>query len=175
MQDGLAIITERSGQLDQFVASYARLTHLPEPNLGDVDVAACVRHVVGLEKRMTVAVQPGPKVTVQGDRGQLEQLLINIIANAVEASIETHPEPEGRVEIGWMLAGKQIEIWVDDDGPGLNTANDPFIPFFTTKPQGSGIGLALSRQIAEVHGGSLSLANHPNHPGCRAVLRLRVG
>ncbi len=174
LQDGLAIITERSGQLDQFVASYARLTHLPEPNLGDVDIAACVRHVVGLEKRMAVAVHPGPNVIVQGDRGQLEQLLINIIANAVEASLETHPEANGHVEIGWTATGKHMEIWVNDDGPGLNTANDPFIPFFTTKAQGSGIGLALSRQIAEVHGGSLSLISHPDHPGCRALLRLRL-
>ena len=174
LQSGLGIITERSAQLDRFVASYSRLTHLPGPNLADVDIGACVQHVVGLEKRMAVSVRSGPDVTVRGDRGQLEQLLINVIANAVEASMEAHPDGDGRVEIGWAAATDELEMWVDDDGPGLGTANDPFIPFFTTKPQGSGIGLTLSRQIAEAHGGSLSLDNHPDRSGCRALLRLVV-
>lgn len=174
LQSGLGIITERSAQLDRFVASYSRLTHLPEPSLANVDIGSCVQHVVGLEKRMAVSVRPGPDVTVRGDRGQLEQLLINILANAVEASLEAHPDGTGRVEIGWAVTREQLEIWADDDGPGLRTTNDPFIPFFTTKPQGTGIGLALGRQIAEAHGGSLSLETHPDHPGCRALLRLAI-
>jgi len=172
LRGGLEIIAERSAELDRFVSSYSRLTHLPEPSLGDVDIGACVRHVVGLETRMAVAVHSGPEVTVRGDRGHLEQLLINIIANAVEASTEARPNGDGCVEIGWTVAREQVEIWVDDDGPGLRTTNDPFIPFFTTKPQGSGIGLTLGRQIAEAHGGSLSLGPRPDQPGCRAVLRL---
>jgi len=172
LQDGLEIIAERSAELDRFVASYSRLTHLPEPRLGDVDIGACVRHVAGLEKRMAVSVQAGPEVTIRGDRGHLEQLLINVIANAVEASTEAHPDGRGHVEIGWSATRRQVEIWIDDDGPGLLTANDPFIPFFTTKPQGSGIGLTLSRQIAEAHGGSLSLWARPDRPGCRSCLRL---
>jgi len=174
LQSGLGIITERSAQLDRFVASYSRLTHLSEPSLADVDIGSCIQHVVGLEKRMTVSVRSGPATSVPGDRGQLEQLLINIIANAVEASTEAHPDGGGQVEIGWTAVREQLEIWVDDDGPGLRTTNDPFIPFFTTKPQGSGIGLTLGRQIAEAHGGSLSLTHHPNHPGCRALLRLAL-
>ncbi|UCD52632.1 MAG: hypothetical protein JSW27_08340 [Phycisphaerales bacterium] len=172
LRGGLEIIAERSAELDRFVSSYSRLTHLPEPSPGEVDIGSCVRHVVGLEKRMAVSVRSGPEVTVRGDRGHLEQLLINIIANAVEASTEGHPDGDGQVEIGWTVARGQVEVWIDDDGPGLLTTNDPFIPFFTTKPRGSGIGLTLGRQIAEAHGGSLSLAPRPNFPGCRALLRL---
>lgn len=175
LQGGLAIITERSAQLGRFVASYSRLTRLPEPSMANVDIGSCVQHAVGLEKRMAVSVRSGPKVTVRADQGQLEQLLINIIANAVEASEEAHPDGGGRVEVAWMATRERLEIWVDDDGPGPGTANDPFVPFFTTKPQGSGIGLALSRQIAEAHGGSLSLERPAGHSGCRACLRLPLG
>jgi signal transduction histidine kinase len=174
LQDGLGIIIERSAQLDRFVASYSRLTHLPEPNLAELNLSLCIQHIIGLENRMVVSVCSGPNVAVHADSGQLEQLLINIIANAVEASLETHPEADGHVEIGWRTFWERVEVWVDDDGPGLGTTNDPFIPFFTTKPQGSGIGLALSRQIAEAHGGSLSLENHPDRSGCRATLKLAM-
>ncbi len=174
MRDGLGIIAERSEQLDRFVGAYSRLTHLPEPSFDDVAVGACVRHAVGLEQRMTVSVQAGPDVTIRGDRGQIEQLLINILSNAVEASMEAVRSGVGSVSVGWQVVGAQLELWVDDDGPGVDPANDPFIPFFTTKPHGSGIGLALSRQIAEMHGGSLTLENHANTLGCRACLRLPV-
>jgi len=174
LQEGLALITERSAQLDRFVASYSRLTHLPEPSQGDVDIATCVRHAVGSEQRMTVAVHPGPSIALRGDRGQLEQLLINVISNAVEASLETHPQGNGQVEVGWAVTREQLEVWISDDGPGINTANDPFLPFFTTKPEGTGIGLALSRQIAEAHGGSLSLQSQRRRAGCRATLNLPI-
>jgi two-component system nitrogen regulation sensor histidine kinase NtrY len=172
MRDGLEIIAERSEQLDRFVGAYSRLTHLPEPSFADVDIAACVRHAVGLEQRMVVPVQAGPEVAVRGDRGQIEQLLINIISNAVEASLEAPRSDVGSVAVGWQTVGAQVELWVDDDGPGVDPASDPFVPFFTTKPHGSGIGLALSRQIAEAHGGSLTLENHPDKLGCRALLKL---
>jgi nitrogen fixation/metabolism regulation signal transduction histidine kinase len=174
MRDGLDIIAERSEQLDRFVGAYSRLTHLPKPSFSDVDIKACVRHAMGLEQRMTIVMQAGSDVTVRGDRGQIEQLLINIISNAVEASMEAARSEAGAVSVGWQVIGAQLELWVDDDGVGVDPASDPFIPFFTTKPYGSGIGLVLSRQIAEAHGGSLMLENHPNAPGCRACLRLPV-
>jgi two-component system, NtrC family, nitrogen regulation sensor histidine kinase NtrY len=174
MRDGLEVIAERSEQLDRFVGAYSRLAHLPEPSFDDVDIGACVRHAVGLEQRLTVSVQAGPDVTIRGDRGQIEQLLINITSNAVEARMEGADSSVASVSVGWQIVGAQLELWVDDDGPGVDPTSDPFIPFFTTKPHGSGIGLALSRQIAEAHGGSLTLENHPNAPGCRACLRLPV-
>ncbi len=131
-----------------------------------------IRQVAGLETRLPVEIAPGPDVTIKADRSQLDQLLINIVSNAVEASLQTGSKEDGHVVAGWKVAGSFLDVWVDDDGPGLDAATDPFVPFFTTKPNGTGIGLTLSRQIAEAHGGSLTLINHPDQSGCRALLRL---
>jgi len=172
LRSGLDIIAERSEELGRFVASYSALTRLPEPSLQEMDVAAWVQHVVTLETRMKIVVNPGPDRVLLADRGQLEQLLINLLANAVEASLQTRPNGDGHVEVGWRTDGGQLALWVEDDGPGFDQTKDPFVPFYTTKPKGSGIGLALSRQIAEAHGGSLTLEHRPDHQGCRASLRL---
>jgi len=107
---------------------------------------------------------------VDADADQLEQLLINLVRNAVDATLET----AGSVTIGWTSAGNVLEVFVEDEGPGLQNTGNLFVPFFTTKPGGSGIGLALSRQIAEGHDGSLPLANREGRPGARASLRLRL-
>ena len=171
LQGGLAIIAERSEELGRFIASYSALTRLPEPSFQEMDVAAWVQHVVAVETRMKVTVIAGPDLMIHADRGQLEQLLINILANAVEASLQTRPEGDGRVEVGWQADDRQFLLWVDDDGPGFDPTKDPFVPFYTTKPKGSGIGLALSRQIAEAHAGYLTLDRRVDQ-GCRACLRL---
>jgi two-component system nitrogen regulation sensor histidine kinase NtrY len=126
-----------------------------------------VRRVASLETRLTVRVVPAPDVTIQGDAAQLEQLLINILHNAAEASLET----AGTVTTGWRDMVECVEVFVRDTGPGIMNPTNLFVPFFTTKPGGSGIGLALSRQIAEAHGGSLTLVNRVG-PGCEALLRL---
>lgn len=171
MKRGLDVIANRSESLSRFLTAYSRLARLPAPTFQTVEVGSWVRNVVALTTRLRVEVVSGPEVTLQADGDQLEQLLINLLANAVDAALET----KGGVQVGWLVNGGHIDLWVEDDGPGVpNTAN-LFVPFFTTKTGGSGIGLVLSRQIAEAHGGSLTLENRKTGRGCEARLRLPVG
>ncbi len=167
---GLALIGGRAEALSRFMASYARLARLPPPKLGPLDVATWVRRVVALERRLDVAVHPGPDVVIRADGDQLDQLLINLVDNAVDAALEAG----GCVEVGWRRDRKFVEVWVRDEGPGLSDTGNLFVPFFTTKPEGSGIGLVLSRQIAEAHGGTLALANRGGAEGKGAEARLRL-
>jgi two-component system nitrogen regulation sensor histidine kinase NtrY len=168
MRRGLAVIAARSDSLSRFTTAYARLAKLPAPRIDTVNVAALARRVAGVETRLEIAIEPGPDLTIRADPDQLEQLLINMLHNAVDAALETG----GGVSIGWKRDRRALELWIDDEGTGLPNDSNLFVPFFTTKPAGSGIGLVLSRQIAEAHGGTLTLENHANRRGCRAYLRL---
>ncbi|PYS65959.1 MAG: PAS domain-containing sensor histidine kinase [Acidobacteria bacterium] len=168
MQRGLGVISSRADSLARFIESYSKVARLPQPKFEPVHIGDLVRRVARLETRLPVNIVGGPEIIVQGDSAQLEQLVINLLRNAVDAAQET----EGRVEAGWVQRNGQLEVWVRDEGPGLaNTAN-LFVPFFTTKSNGSGIGLVLSRQIAEAHGGGLTLENRAHGAGCEARLRL---
>jgi PAS domain S-box-containing protein len=169
---GLGVIRTRSESLSRFMEAYARLARLPAPQLEAVQIGSVVRRVAGLETRVPVSVQPGPELELKADPDQLEQLLINLVKNGADAVLES--AAGGGVRVGWRHVPRTrlVETFVEDDGPGLpNTAN-LFVPFFTTKPQGSGIGLVLSRQIAEAHGGTLRLENRSEARGGRALLRL---
>jgi signal transduction histidine kinase len=170
MQHGLEVIGNRSGALIRFMAAYARLARLPPPRRAPFELASLIRRTATLETRLPVYVEKGPEVTIEADADQVEQLLINLIRNAVDAALLTG----GGVGVGWRVDGAQVEVRVEDEGPGLSNTENLFVPFYTTKPGGTGIGLALSRQIAEAHGGTLSLENRTPEPGCEALLRLPV-
>ena len=168
MRRGLTVITSRSESLSRFIGAYARLAKLPRPQLQPLEVRATVERAVSFETRVKVNVHAGPEMMVQGDPDQLEQVFINLLRNAADASLTTG----GSVDIGWRRDGAMLEIWIQDEGPGLSSTANLFVPFFTTKPGGSGIGLVLSRQIAEGHGGALTLENRNDGVGCVARLRL---
>jgi nitrogen fixation/metabolism regulation signal transduction histidine kinase len=174
VQRGLAVIGSRSESLSRFMSAYARLARLPPPRLAPLDIGAVVGRVVTLEGAHHIEVASGPRLTIQGDSDQLEQLLINLVRNAVDAARET----SGSVRVGWQrlaaVSPPTMELWVEDEGPGLANTGNLFVPFFTTKPGGSGIGLVLSRQIAEAHGGTLMLENRDDRTGCRASLRMPI-
>jgi signal transduction histidine kinase len=133
-----------------------------------VDLDALVRRVVALQTDYPVAIERGPRVRLRADADQIEQLLINLLRNAVDAS----REKQGSIQIRWSLEGGPLQLLVEDQGPGLPQTANLFVPFFTTKVGGSGIGLVLSRQIAEAHGGTLDVENRDDGPGCRARLTL---
>lgn len=168
MARGLNVIATRSESLSRFMSSYARLAKLPAPKFGPIEVNALIRRVSSLETRMTVSFEEVQPLTIQGDADQLEQVLINLVRNAVDAAQET----SGRVFVRHVRTNTSVEIMVRDQGPGLSNTNNLFVPFFTTKRGGSGIGLVLSRQIAEAHNGTLTLQNAKDGPGCIARLSL---
>jgi|ERR1017187_3613196 nitrogen fixation/metabolism regulation signal transduction histidine kinase len=167
-RSGLKSIATRADSLSRFMQAYARLAKLPPPQKEQLNLGELIRRVASLEMRLSVEVRSGAELSIPADGAQLEQLLINILQNAVDASLETN----GKVSIGWREVGDCVEVFVQDEGPGIMNSTNLFVPFFTTKPTGSGIGLALSRQIAEAHNGSLMLANRSGRSGAEALLRL---
>jgi two-component system nitrogen regulation sensor histidine kinase NtrY len=170
LRRGLDVIADRSDALARFLSAYARLARLPAPRLAPLEVGAWVRRVAQLETRLPVVVTDGPPTVISADSDQLDQLLINLVRNGADAALETR----GAVRVRWDRAGDSIYLAVEDDGPGVSNSANLFVPFFTTKPQGSGIGLVLARQIAEAHGGTLLLENRSTGTGCVATVRLPV-
>lgn len=168
LRRGLRVIGERADALSRFMKDYSRLARLPKPELARVELGPLVRSAAALEGRLAVELADSPPLSISADADQLQQAIINLVRNAVDAALETG----GGVRVGWRCAPGAVEIFIQDDGPGVSNPANLFVPFFTTKPGGSGIGLALSRQIAEGHGGSLTLSNRSGQRGCEARLRL---
>jgi two-component system nitrogen regulation sensor histidine kinase NtrY len=182
---GLAIIETRADNLNRFLQAYRQLAQMPPPVLRRTLLAPIVERVAGLETRLQVQVVPGPGIELNVDPDQLEQMLINLVRNAVEAALEAghsggplgnEKSSELRAEdplvvIRWDASGKDLTLIVEDNGRGLLNPSNAFVPFYTTKPAGSGIGLVLSRQIVEAHGGSIQLMNRAEG-GCQARVTL---
>jgi len=168
-QHGLEVIGERSAGLARFLQTYSQLARLPQPVLRPMDVGDTVRRVAGLETRIAVSVDPGPEVTIRADGDQIEQLLINLVRNGADTVLETG----GAVTLSWFVTPDSVEISITDEGTGISAASNLFVPFFTTKSGGSGIGLTLARQIAEAHDGTLTLTNR-SEPERGTIARLRL-
>ena len=178
LQRGLEIIETRSASLQRFLEAYRKLAQMPKPNLKDVPLSALISRVAALEMRVKVCLREGPDVVFQADPDQLEQMLINLIRNAADAVLENTgtsakkpseqapcPQTAG-VVVRWDADADEIMLAIEDEGPGLLNPANVFTPFYTTKPNGSGVGLVLCRQIAEAHGGSIEISNRRNGPGC---------
>ena len=170
LRSGLDVIAARSESLRRFMGSYAQLARLPRPRMETVSLSALAERTAPLEQRVRVEVTGGPDVTVTADPDQVEQVLINLLRNAADAAVETG----GGVRLSWRIDRGAAVLAVEDDGAGLSSSANLFVPFFTTKQNGTGIGLVLSRQIAEAHGGTLTVENRPDARGCRAELRLPI-
>ena len=168
---GLGVIESRADALHRFVQSYRKLAQLPPPQLRPVPLAALLERVVHLEQRLPVQLDPGPPLMLNADPDQLEQMFINLLANAVDASLANGAPV--RVSVG---ASPNQPPWssIEDRGLGIANAENLFVPFYTTKPAGSGVGLALAQQIARAHGGEIRLLNRKEGEGACAVVRLSV-
>jgi nitrogen fixation/metabolism regulation signal transduction histidine kinase len=168
-QAGLAIIHDRAESLERFMGAYARLARLPLPAPRETDLAALVRRVASLHGGR-VEVEAGADFQLSIDPDQIEQVFINLMRNAVEAAGE-----QGGARVRWRIDGDAVLVEVEDDGPGLARTDNLWVPFFTTKPHGTGIGLVLSREIVENHGGSILLENRVGAQGAVARVRLPRG
>ncbi len=170
MRRGLGVIAGRTDALSRFTSAYTALAKLPRPNKREINLPDLVRRAAQLETRTAINVAEGAPVSVLADPDQIEQLLINLIRNAADAAAETG----GGVQVAWEKNSHRVAVYIDDEGPGVASTANLFVPFFTTKPRGSGIGLALGRQIAEAHGGTLTLESHKGRRGARATVTLPI-
>lgn len=168
---GLSVVESRADALHRFVQSYRLLAQLPPPHLKSVQAGPLLERVALLEQRVPVQLEAGPPVMLNADPDQLEQMFINLLANAVDASVANGAKP---VRIMWRLSEADLVVAIEDCGMGIANTDNLFVPFYTTKPKGSGVGLALAQQIARAHGGEIRLVNRDDGPGARAIIHLPI-
>jgi nitrogen fixation/metabolism regulation signal transduction histidine kinase len=168
---GLGVVESRADALHRFVQSYRLLAQLPPPRLRPVPLGPLLERVVLLEQRLEVRLDPGPATMLHADPDQLEQMFINLLANAVDASLANGAQP---VRASWRIEESSVLVAIEDRGLGIANTENLFVPFYTTKPTGSGVGLALAQQIARAHGGEIRLVNREDEPGARAIVRLPI-
>ena len=172
---GLAVIEDRAASLNRFLQAYQRLSRLPSPTLQRTSVAHLVAAVAAVETRFAATIHPGPPVTILCDPDQIQQALINLLRNAVDAALSPegpHPDRTPQVAIAWQARATELVLIIEDNGPGVTNPSNLFVPFYTTKAHGSGIGLVLAQQIASAHHGAVTLTNSAATGGCRAELIL---
>ncbi len=174
---GLAVIENRAESLNHFLQAYSELAQLPSPHRRTVALRPLLERVCQLETRMQVQLTPGPAVHMAADPDQLQQALINLVKNAVDASLSRvwPPDQTGQPEalVTWRVTGRDAVITIADTGVGIANASNLFVPFYTTKAGGTGIGLVLAQQIVEGHGGTIRLRNKAEG-GCEAEVRLPI-
>ena len=170
--EGVSVIAQRSRNLRDFVNSFKRIASLPEPKKQSTSIVELVSKVAALYKQENIDIETSTDVNLLIDTVQFEQVLINLIKNAVEAI--NNKGGDGKVVINWQQRDRLFKLAIIDDGTGVSNPENLFIPFYTTKPKGSGIGLVLCRQIIDAHGGNLMLTNRENKEGCIASIELAV-
>ena len=172
---GLAVIEDRAASLNRFLQAYQRLSRLPSPTLQRTSIAHLVAAVAAVETRFAATIHPGPPLTILCDPDQIQQALINLLRNAVDAALSpegAHPNRTPQVAITWQARATELVLIIEDNGPGVTNPSNLFVPFYTTKAHGSGIGLVLAQQIASAHHGAVTLTSSAATGGCRAELIL---
>ena len=176
LERGLKIIAKRSDSLNRFLENYTKFTKLPRPYPRLVELKAILAEAIAMESRLPIAIIPGPTLNILVDPDQLTQVFINLLRNAVD-SVLAHAihklEPDA-VTVCWRVEGQDLQVWIRDRGVGISNTQNLFVPFYTTKSTGSGIGLVLSRQIIESHNGHLTIENRKEGPGCEVTIKLPI-
>lgn len=174
LQRGLGIIAKRSDSLNRFLQSYSKFTKLPRPSPRIINLRTILAEAIAMESRLPITIIPGPSINILVDPDQLTQVFINLLRNAVDAVVDraTHKFEPDAVTVSWRVEGQNLQLWILDRGIGLPDTQNLFVPFYTTKSTGSGIGLVLSRQIIESHGGHLTIQNRKDGQGCEVNIKL---